>query len=142
MMSADVLSSVAATPVIVKNTFLDVLDAVPEPCAPKSQSCPILAFSGIVSDAALADSLAGGSELMMCDLAAAARMFSAGGVARSAMEFSGHLRPSPPLAATAATEHAPQQRARPLPPPLIDTNFSGEVPPAPAWSPKVRTPLC
>merc|ERR1719345_33353 len=81
--------------VVVKNTFLDFDLSMPSSVGPQSQSCPVEAFSPSYAYAddgsSLADSLAGMSEMRMCDLAAAARMFSNVKFSRTEMESSGNV---------------------------------------------------
>lgn len=83
--------------IVVKNTFLDV----PQPKlieeAPKSQSCPIAAFSSSswsnesIRSRGLDEAVAYGGDLQLSELADAARIFSQGQVPREVMESLGHV---------------------------------------------------
>jgi hypothetical protein len=118
----------AEFPLIVKNTFFDIEEPLPEVEGPKSKSCPIAAFnSPQVVSSIFGNALAGESELMPCDLASAARLFSSGDISRAVLEETGHVAP---------------QRARPPPPALLiePSLFDSSVPSAPTWSPKVSSP--
>jgi hypothetical protein len=124
-------------PFVVKNTFFEVVEPSSELSSPKSQSCPLAAFvgSGVgSSEQTLAESFAGNSDLQMCDLAAAARMFSAGSIPRDTLEASGHVSSRP------AFESGEKKigSSRPLPPPpLLELDLpETSVPDVPAWSPK------
>jgi len=123
--------------IIVKNTFLEVAEAAAE--APAYQSCPIAAFAGQGPDQGCEDLAAGddaicgiltGSamDLSLCDLAAAARVFSTGTYSREAMEMTGHIN----------------ARAIPaVPTPLSQADLDllcvdADAPEAPAWTPKIQ----
>lgn len=161
--------------VVVKNTFLDFEMSVSSSVRPQSQSCPVEVFSpsqacvdggkslaDSLADAdsgkSLADSLAGVSEMRMCDLAAAAQMFSQLKISRSEMECSGHVAARGDDSDTVitvaertwgfdsfssmdfhdATIGGPAPQMKPPPPPLTAACFSEDcVPEAPNWSPKV-----
>jgi len=120
--------------VVVKNTFLDFdMPTTTSSTDNVSLSCPAEVFSPSqkrVDGGNLADSLAGIEDMKMCDLAAAAQMFSNGKISRADMESNGHV-----------AHRAPQ--FKPPPPPLSAACFSEEVPleapEAPNWTPKVET---
>merc|ERR1719388_213233 len=116
---------------MVKNTFLEVGNPkMAEIKEPKSQSCPIAAFSGFkLSEAildleSLPDTFTGSSDIGTSELSKAARIFSTGDIPREAMEAAGHV----------ATR-------RPQPPPLISEPDFPEptMPEVPQWSPKVSS---
>lgn len=124
-------------PLVVKNTFFDLEEPLPETAEPKSQSCPIAAFNCPVAESStLERALAGEADLMHCDLASAARLFSSGEVSRSALEETGHL---------AAPRTRPPPPAPLMDPLLLESSMpsaptwspQGAVPSAPTWSPKV-----
>merc|ERR1712048_1228560 len=80
--------------VVVKNTFLNVETPQNNRIDPAYQSCPVAAFSDPVSaddGQALADSSSGIPEIRMCDLAAAAQMFSKCKISRDEMESKGFI---------------------------------------------------
>merc|ERR1719420_116941 len=148
--------------VVVKNTFLDFdVSGSSSASAPQSQSCPVAAFSPSQacddSGESLADSLAGVSEMMMCDLAAAAKMFSKNKISRSEMESSGHVASrgesrndiNPIAERTWGFDTlssmdfqdigGPVPQMKPPPPPLSVACFSADATPeAPSWTPKVE----
>jgi hypothetical protein len=152
--------------VVVKNTFLDFEVSASSSVGPQSQSCPVEVFSPSQSNAdggkSLADSFAGVSEMRMCDLAAAAQMFSNGKISRSEMESNGHVASrgdyssyadngsvacaertwgfdslsSMDFQTTEIGGRVPEMK--PPPPPLSAACFLEEnAPEAPSWSPKV-----
>lgn len=139
-------------PIVVKNTFLEVQDPE-ESTERKSQSCPIAAFGSEARPAGegnpdIRSSVMDSTDLNLCDLTSAARIFSAGEIPREVMEASGHLVSR----VNAAPEEEPSAvGSRPLPPrplpppPLLEPDLQESVVPAvpPAWSPKVAsgTPL-
>lgn len=142
--------------VVMKNTFLEFEMSGVSSGGPKTQSCPAETFSpshmGADDGSALADSLAGISGMRMCDLAAAANMFSTLKISRTEMESYGHVasRDTDSDDVNACVERtwgcdsfadvgelAPQVRQ---PPPPICTWFLEEnTPEAPNWTPKVET---
>jgi len=84
--------------VVVKNTFLDFeVSSSDSSAGDQSQSCPAEVFSpkeaNMCADGgkSLADSIAGTSTMRMCDLAAAAQMFSKLNISRTEMESRGHV---------------------------------------------------
>jgi len=151
--------------VVVKNTFLDFdMSQSKSSLGYQSQSCPAEVFSpsqgqSIDSGQSLADSLAGISDMRMCDLAVAAQMFSNVKISRAEMESCGHVasRGSESSPVDTCAERTwgfdsfssldfqddssgiggPAPQFQPPPPPLLAACFSEDVmPEAPNWSPK------
>jgi len=152
--------------VVVKNTFLDFdMSESKSSVGYQSQSCPAEVFSPsqakVCSDGgkSLADSLAGISDMRMCDLAAAAQMFSNLKISRTKMESCGHVASrgsdssqvdtfaertwgfdsfsSMDFQDAAAGIGGPVPQFKPPPPPLSAACFSEAITPeAPNWTPK------
>jgi len=151
--------------VVVKNTFLDFdVAESSSSLGNQSLSCPAEVLSpsqarGSDDDNALADCIAGISEMRMCDLAAAAQMFSNLKISRTEMESSGHVasRSSESDHVDVVAERTwgfdsfssmdfqgssgiggPAPQFKPPPPPLSAACFSEDITPeAPNWTPKV-----
>jgi len=130
-------------PLIVKNTFFDLAEPMPELECPKSQSCPIAAFNCLgVASSSLGSMLAGEKDLMPYDLAAAARLFSSGEVSRAELEKTGHVAPRCPRPPPPAPLNEPLLFDSSMPlPPTWSPKFGSTMPPAPTWSPKVNAPV-
>jgi len=152
--------------VVVKNTFLDFDMSESISIGHQSQSCPAEVFSpshaSMDGGMALADSLAGMCDMRMCDMAAAAQMFSKVKISRSEMESVGHVASrgddsdhvntfaertwgfdsfsSMDFQDAAMGIGGPAPQFKPPPPQLSAACFSEDcAPEAPNWSPKVET---